>query len=292
MTTVQGGSFVRPLVNGVFMFVLPVLGALGALATLILGRVTSLHLVLFAVAFGLTGFGITIGYHRLLTHRSFETHPALKTLLLILGSMAVEGPARDWVSLHLQHHAHSDGAGDPHSPREGFFHAHWGWMLYLVNQRNGRYATAVRRDPVAMWVSNTFALWVGLGYLVPFLLGGWEGLIWGGLARQFAVQQVTFAVNSACHRWGTRPFTTNDCSRNNAVVGLLGLGEGWHNNHHAFPSSAFHGLRRWEIDLSGQIIRAFEMAHLAWRVQRPTDQQIQRRQQELATRAAALGLSR
>lgn len=279
---VQPNFRLRPLVNALVILLLPILGALGALATILLGRVTSLHLTLFAVAFVLTAFGITIGYHRLLTHRAFETHPALKAILLVLGSMAIEGPAREWVSLHLQHHAHSDRSGDPHSPREGFFHAHWGWMLHVTNQRNGRYATVLSSDPVAMWVSDTFVLWAVLGHLIPFLLAGWEGLIWGGLARQFAVQQVTFAVNSACHCWGSRPFATNDRSRNNLIVGLLGLGEGWHNNHHAFPSSAFHGLRWWEIDLSGQIIRAFQAARLVWSVRRPTQEQIQERKAQLA----------
>ena len=267
----------RLLLNGTFMFALPILGVVGAIATLAMGRVTLTHLALFAAGFLLTGLGITVGFHRLLTHRSFETHPAIEALLLAFGSMAVEGAAKEWVSLHLQHHAHSDVEGDPHSPKEGFFHAHWGWMMHVVNQRNGRYTAAVERDPVAMWASRTFMIWVGVGYLVPFLIAGWEGFIWGGLFRQFAVQQVTFAVNSAAHCWGARPFDTRDESRNNWWVGLLALGEGWHNNHHAFPSSAFHGLRWWQFDLSGHVIRALQAAGLAWRVQRPTLLQMQRR---------------
>lgn len=270
-------GIVRPLLNGLFMFALPIIGALGALTLLALGRVTPTHLILFVVGFLLTGLGITVGFHRLLTHRSFETHPAIEALLLIFGSMAVEGPAKEWVSLHLQHHAHSDENGDPHSPKDGFFHAHWGWMMNVVNQRDGKFTAAVERDPIAMFVSRTFIWWVGVGYVIPFLIAGWEGFIWGGLFRQFAVQQVTFAVNSAAHRWGGRPFDTHDESRNNWWVGLLALGEGWHNNHHAFPSSAFHGLHWWQFDLSAHFIRALQATGLAWRVQHPTHLQIQRR---------------
>jgi stearoyl-CoA desaturase (Delta-9 desaturase) len=117
-------------------------------------------------------------------------------------------------------------------------------------------------------------VWVVIGFVVPFLIAGWEGLIWGGLFRQFAVQNVTFAVNSVCHRWGARPFKTTDVSRNNWVVAILGLGEGWHNNHHAFPTSAYHGLRWWEFDLSRYVIRGLELTRLARNVKRPTADQI------------------
>jgi stearoyl-CoA desaturase (Delta-9 desaturase) len=268
---------IRPVLNAIFMYTLPIVGGLGALVTLAMGRVTPTHLVLFFVGFLLTGLGITVGFHRMLTHRSFETNPAVRALLLILGSMAVEGPAKEWVSLHLQHHAHSDAEDDPHSPNDGFFHAHWGWMMHVKNQRNGKYTAAVERDPVAMFVSRTFILWVAVGYIVPFLIAGWEGFIWGGLFRQLAVHQVTFAVNSAAHRWGSRPFDTRDESRNNWWVGILALGEGWHNNHHAFPSSAFHGLWWWQFDLSSYVIRVLQATGLAWHVQHPTPGQIQRR---------------
>ena len=242
---------------------------MAALVLLLQGRVTGTHLLLFGVGFLLTGFGITIGFHRLLTHHSFETTPVVKGLLLVFGSMAVEGRPIDWVANHLKHHAFSERPGDPHSPSEGFLHSHWGWLFRFSGSDVERYAASVRRDPVAKWVSDTFVVWAVLGYAVPFLIAGWEGLIWGGLFRQFAVQNVTFAVNSVCHRWGRRPFKTNDQSRNNVIVGLLGLGEGWHNNHHAFPTSAFHGLRWWELDLSGQVIRWLEATKLAWNVKRP-----------------------
>lgn len=260
-----------------FVFVLPGAGALGALIVLAQGRVSAIHVTLFVVGFVLSGLGVTIGYHRLLTHRSFETHVLVKALLLIFGSMAVEGPAVEWAANHLKHHAHSDRQGDPHSPSEGFVHSHWGWLFRFSAVEVERYGGAVLQDRVARRISDTFIIWAIVGYVVPFLIGGWEGLLWGGALRQFAVQNVTFAVNSVCHRWGSRPFKTSDLSRNNWVVGLLGLGEGWHNNHHAFPASAFHGLRWWEIDLSAQVIRCLAAMRLAWNVRRPDVEQIQRK---------------
>ena len=243
------------------------------------GRVAGIHLALFALGFVLTGFGVTIGYHRLLTHRSFETYPAIKAVLLVLGSMAAEGGAISWVANHVKHHALTEREGDPHSTGttgiHGLLHSHWGWLFGFTSVEVERYAAPVMRDGVAKWVSDTFIVWVIVGYAVPFLIAGWEGLIWGGFFRQLAVQNVTFAVNSVCHRWGSQPFKTNDLSRNNWIVGLLGLGEGWHNNHHAFAASAFHGLRWWEIDLSGYVIRWLEASRLIWNVRRPALSQVQ-----------------
>lgn len=259
------------------MALLPTAGALLAVVTVVLGRVEPVHVVTFLAGFMLTGLGITVGYHRLITHRSFETHPLVKGLLLVLGSMAVEGPVVDWAANHLKHHAHADRPDDPHSPSDGFLHSHWGWLWHFWNVDAERYAPLVLRDRTAMLVNGTFPIWVTAGYVIPFLIGGWEGLIWGGLFRQFAVYHVTFAVNSVCHRYGSRPFRTGDLSTNNWIVGILGLGEGWHNNHHAFPWSAFHGLRWWECDLSGQFIRCLAGVGLAWDVKRPSADQIRSR---------------
>jgi stearoyl-CoA desaturase (Delta-9 desaturase) len=255
-----------------FVLLLPTLGAIAGVVTLVLGQVRPIHVGLFLSGFVLTGLGITVGYHRLATHRSFDTSPLLKGLLLGFGSMAAEGPVVPWVANHLQHHATADGPLDPHSPRDGFLHAHWGWLF--APSRADAFAARIRRDPVAVAVSATFPIWVAAGYLVPFLVAGWEGFIWGGLLRQFAVHNVTFAVNSVCHRYGSRPYPTRDLSTNNWLVALLGLGEGWHNNHHAFPWSAFHGLRWWQVDLSAYVIRGLELLRLVWNVKRPTNPQI------------------
>jgi stearoyl-CoA desaturase (Delta-9 desaturase) len=212
--------------------------------------------------------GITIGFHRYLTHRGFRAHPVLKAIMLVLGSMALEGSAIAWAANHRKHHALSDQTGDPHSPADGFFHAHVGWLFTGQQADQLTYARDLREDRMVMWVSRLFPLWAVLTLVVPFVVGGWEGLLWGGLVRVFLTHHVTWSVNSVCHTFGSRPFRTKDRSRNQWLVGLLALGEGWHNNHHAFPRSALHGLRWWQFDLSGLTIRLFERLRLIRDVQR------------------------
>jgi stearoyl-CoA desaturase (delta-9 desaturase) len=210
-----------------------------------------------------TALGITIGYHRMLTHRSFETHPVVRFLFLMFGSMAVEGPALDWASIHIKHHANTDEEDDPHSPLHGFFHAHMGWFLTLYHAEPETYGKWLLKDRLVVFMSKTFFLWGALGLIIPYLLGGWQGLLWGGLVRMFLTHHVTWSVNSVCHTFGRRMFDTNDQSKNQWLVGLLAFGEGWHNNHHAFPRSAFHGMRWWQFDLSAYIIRLLEWTGLA-----------------------------
>jgi stearoyl-CoA desaturase (delta-9 desaturase) len=216
----------------------------------------------------LNGLGITVGFHRMLTHRSFRPHPAVKLVLLILGSTAVQAPPIEWAASHIKHHALSDQEGDPHSPMEGFFHAHLGWLFKDRFADPQQYCRHLLRDPIVVFVNRTFLLWVVLSLLIPFLLGGWTGFLWGALVRIFLGHHVTFSVNSVCHVFGKRAFETNDQSHNEWIVGILGFGEGWHNNHHAFPRSAFHGLRWWQIDLSGYVIRALERLGLVQDVYR------------------------
>lgn len=223
--------------------------------------------------------GITIGFHRYLTHRGFRAHPAVKAALVILGSMAVEGPALAWVATHRKHHALADQEGDPHSPMDGFFHAHLGWLFKGQDADQRLYARDLLEDRTVVFISRTFLVWAALTLVVPFLIGGWTGLLWGGLVRIFLTHHVTWSVNSVCHTFGSRPFTTKDLSRNQWVVGLLALGEGWHNNHHAFPRSALHGLRWWQFDLSGLTIRALERIRLVWNVQRVTPADIRARRE-------------
>lgn len=222
--------------------------------------------------------GVTAGFHRMLTHRSFRAHPAVKFLFLVFGSMAVEGACIGWAANHLKHHALSDKEGDPHSPLDGLFHAHLGW-LFTGQQADPRiYCRYMLTDRVTMFVDRTFVLWVTLSLLIPFALGGWQGLLWGGLVRMFFVHHVTWSVNSICHTFGRRAFETTDRSHNNWVVGLLGMGEGWHNNHHAFPRSAIHGLgSRWQFDLSAIVIVALEKIRLAREVYRVAPEVIARK---------------
>jgi stearoyl-CoA desaturase (delta-9 desaturase) len=248
-------------------------------------------LMLFVGLYVPTGMGITIGFHRHLTHGSFKTYPWLRGLLAILGSAALEGPVISWVADHRKHHKYSDQEGDPHSPHvdhgsgiagtvRGLFHAHLGW-LFIHTQRGNRrrFAPDMIADPVISWVDRTFLLWAVLGLVVPFALG-WltggtlgaaaTGLLWGGLVRIFVVHHVTFSINSLCHVFGRRDFETSDESRNFALIALPSFGEAWHNNHHAFPASAVHGLRRWQLDLSAAVIVALERLGLVWDVVRPS----------------------
>lgn len=249
------------------------------------------HLGLLAGLYLLTGFGVTVGFHRYFTHRSFSTTRPVQWTLAVLGSMAVQGPLLKWVAQHRKHHQYSDHENDPHSPNlygrrwwqmlHGLWHAHMGWMFEPDAEDLPRYAgdMAKRRD--LRVISRLFVLWVALGMLLPAVLGGvltwsWTGVLlgflWGGLARIFLLHHVTWSINSICHLWGTRPFRADDDSRNNALFGVLGMGEGWHNNHHAFPTSARHGLRWWEIDGSYLAIRLLALLHLAWDIKTPDRQ--------------------
>jgi stearoyl-CoA desaturase (Delta-9 desaturase) len=219
-------------------------------------------LALLVSLYAVTVLGIGIGFHRMLTHRGFDAPAPVRFVLLVLGSMAVEGPAIEWAATHLKHHAKSDKAGDPHSPLEGFWHAHFGWLFRTPAIIEDRYGRQFQDDKVARFVDRTFFLWVFLGLLIPFAVGFWvngwmgafTGIVWGGLVRVGVVHHVTWSVNSICHTFGRQPFDTPDRSKNEWIVGLLAFGEGWHNNHHAFPRSAVHGLRWYQFDLSAYLI--------------------------------------
>ena len=246
-------------------------------------------LVILAVLYAATGLGITVGFHRLFTHRSFKTTPAMRGVWAALGSAAIEGPIISWVADHRKHHACSDKDGDPHSPHvghgegiraafKGFFHAHLGW-LFIHTERGSkeRFAPDLIRDPVVSFVNRTFFLWAVVGLAAPFLLGWvWGGtieaaltaLLWGGAVRIFLLHHATYSINSICHMFGRRRFDTDDHSRNVGWLALLTFGEGWHNNHHAFPTSAVHGLGRAQIDASAAVIWAMEKVGLAWDVVR------------------------
>jgi stearoyl-CoA desaturase (Delta-9 desaturase) len=231
--------------------------------------------------------GITIGFHRYLTHRGFRAHPAVKATLLVLGSMAVEGSAVAWAASHRKHHALADQQGDPHSPADGFWHAHVGWLFEGLTADQMTYARDLRGDRMVMWISRLFPVWVILTFAIPFALGGWSGLLWGGLVRIFLTHHVTWSVNSVCHTFGNRPFQTTDRSRNQWLVGLLALGEGWHNNHHAFPRSALHGLRWWQFDLSGLTIRLLARLRLISHVQRVSTGEVSTRLGRASMKQAA-----
>jgi stearoyl-CoA desaturase (delta-9 desaturase) len=246
-------------------------------------------LVVFAICYVLTGLGVTVGFHRLFTHRAFKAKPWVRGTLAILGSAAIEGPVIAWVADHRKHHAFADIEGDPHSPHvdhgvglkgalRGLLHAHVGWLFIHTHRANKqRYAPDLMKDPMIRWVDRTFVLWVAAGLIFPFILGGliggsWHaaltGLLWGGAVRMLVVHHVTYSINSLCHFFGRQAFDTGDESRNLAWLAPFTFGEAWHNNHHAFPTSFEHGMRRWQFDPSRYVIRALERMGLVWDVVR------------------------
>jgi len=266
--------------------VVPFLGVIAAIVLLWNSWVDATDLALLVVFYLLSAVGVTVGYHRLLTHRSFKTQPWLERTFAVLGSMSVQGSVLDWVADHRKHHAHTDEEGDPHSPHvghgsglSGLWHAHVGWLMETQGQADWKkYAGELYEDPKMRTIGKRFPLLVGLSLLLPtlagFVLHGYtlegavRGYIWGGLVRIFLVHHVTWSVNSVCHFFGTRRFDVDDRSTNVAWLALPSLGESWHHNHHAFPRSAEHGLRPWEVDPSALIIRSLEKLGLAWDVVR------------------------
>jgi stearoyl-CoA desaturase (delta-9 desaturase) len=227
-----------------------------------------------------TGIGMTVGYHRLLTHRSFQTPRVVEYALTALGGLANQGGPLSWVAVHRVHHLHSDAEGDPHSPRDGLWWAHllWWWPRVPALDDPARYERHVpdlARDPVHRLLQRYhLVLPLALTGLLFVLGQAWAGVglswvLWGIFVRTALLYHATWAVNSATHRWGYRNYATRDGSTNLWWVALLALGEGWHNNHHAFPRSARHGLRWWELDVSYWAIRLLGLVGLARRVRVP-----------------------
>jgi stearoyl-CoA desaturase (delta-9 desaturase) len=256
------------------LIVLPTVGTALALYLLVFeGMIAWSDILIFAVMYVITELGVTVGYHRMLVHQSFQTSGVVKFIFLMLGSMTMQGPAITWASNHLKHHAFTDDNEDPHSPTiKGWLHAHFGWIFSITSDEvegaRQVFGKKFLRDKLVVFMNKTFFLWVVLGFVICYLVGGWTGLLWGGFVRLFFTLHVTWSVNSICHMFGSRLFNTADESRNNFWIGLLAMGEGWHNNHHAFPRSAFHGMRWWQIDFSGYLIRVMERLHVVWNVYR------------------------
>lgn len=264
---------------------IPSVGAVIAIATIpVLGYV-SLAVSLLIVMHLLTMLGITVGYHRHFAHRAFKCRGSVRVLLGILGGMAAQGPLIHWVSNHRRHHEFSDLAGDPHSPNLGedlgllrrVWHAHLSWMLTGEVTNPARYAKDLLRDPVARIINRLYLLWVALGLALPAMVGGlwagtWvgavQGFLWGGVGRIVLVHHSTWAINSITHLFGSRPHATSENSRNNLWLVIPSAGEAWHNNHHAFPSSARFGLEWWQLDLGWLAIRLLESLRLAWDVKK------------------------
>ncbi len=255
----------------------------------------------------LTGFGVTVGFHRCLTHRSFTARPALRVALAVAGSMSFQGDATGWVATHRRHHAFTDKPGDPHSPYRygtgpmgqlrGVLHAHVGWLFGHDPTSHRTYAPDMLDDRAMRAVSNAFpalcaaslALPFALGWAIGGLRGALLALLWAGLVRIFLLQHVTWSVNSLCHLIGSRPFATrrHDRATNLWPLAVLSLGESWHNMHHSDPTCARHGVDRGQLDLSAGLIGLFERAGWATAVRWPSAARLDR-QRRPELRAAAV----
>ncbi len=269
-----------------FAVVIPFAAIVAAIVLLWNQAVSARDLAILVFMYLPIGFGVTIGFHRLLTHRAFATSKPLQYLFAVLGSASVQGPVIPWVADHRKHHAHTDEEGDPHSPHghgpglrgvlAGLWHAHTGWLFNEHGRADwNKYAADMMDDPGMKLINRLFPLIVLASLAIPFaagwVLGGTlaaalTALLWGGLVRVFLLHHVTWSINSVCHFSGSRRFEVEDESTNVFWLALPSLGESWHHNHHAFPRSAVHGLKPWEVDISSLVIAGLEKAGLAWNV--------------------------
>jgi stearoyl-CoA desaturase (Delta-9 desaturase) len=276
--------------------VAPLLGTLFTLALLWWIPIGVVEIGLLVGMWALSMVGMSVGLHRYFAHRAFKTSEPVRNTLAVLGCMAAQGPVLSWVAVHRRHHEYSDVAGDPHSPNpallaegsrstlRGLWHAHIGWLLKHEYPNPGYYAPDLVRDKALAKINRCYGIWVGLGLLVPAVVGGvltasWLGallgFLWGGPVRMFLVDNCILSINSFSHVYGSRSFETGDNSRNNAWVALPTFGESWQNNHHAFASSARIGLQWWQIDFGYCIVRALKAAGLIWDVQEPSSEIMQ-----------------
>ncbi|MFN8108305.1 MAG: acyl-CoA desaturase [Thermoleophilia bacterium] len=275
----------------------PLVGVAVAMVWLWGGRFGWLDAAVLVGMYIPTGLGITVGYHRLFSHRSFRANRTVTAALAILGSMTLQGPVTQWVTDHRRHHAMSDTPDDPHTPHghgggtagvvRGFVHAHMGWLFRTKGMERGRvYGRDLYDNPLIRRLDRLYFLWVVLSLGIPFGIG-WlasgsmdravEAMVWGGLVRIFLFQHATWSINSICHMFGRRSYDSADESRNVAWLALPTFGEAWHNNHHAFPGAAIHGMDRRQLDVSGMVIRAMARAGWVWSLKTPTPERRARR---------------
>ena len=277
--------------------VLPLAGLAFAIVQLWGWGVSSRDLIIAGGFYVVTGLGITVGYHRLLTHKSFDVPNWVRVGWAIAGGLAVQGSVIDWVATHRRHHAYSDELGDPHSPHldaadgvkgilRGLYHAHLGWMFEPDGTQAETWAPDLLDNDAIVKVNRAFPWLIAATFVLPAIIGGlWSmslmgavtAAVWAGLLRMFLLHHVTWSINSICHFYGTRPFASRDEARNNIWLSLLSFGESWHNAHHAFPASARHGLRWWEFDASWITIRAMQVVGLARNIKLPTPNQLARK---------------
>ena len=301
----HGGAGAGKQVATLLTVLVPFLGLFPTMGLLWGVAFGPLDLVLLLSLYVLTALGISLGFHRLFSHRSFRAKKGFEVGIAILGAMAVQGPLTEWVVFHRKHHALADREGDPHSPHvgrsdalgsraAGLWHAHIGWFFtrgsWFFSRGRERELPQYGRDLYAnelvMRIDRLYPIWMTLSLALPFGIGlavggtlarGFEAMIWGGLLRIFLLHHVTWSVNSICHSFGRRMYRATDESRNNWVLALPSLGEAWHNNHHAFPSAAIYGLDRFQIDIAGIVLLGLERVGLVSDLKRPDQSQRTRR---------------
>jgi stearoyl-CoA desaturase (Delta-9 desaturase) len=273
--------------------VLPPLGTIYAIWLAVRTGIGPVEIGLFALFHALTTIGATVGFHRHFAHKAFEARPWVRRALGILGSMAAQGPLAYWVATHRRHHTFSDEPCDPHSPNlhgeglvewlKGQWHAHIQWLFISERTNTNRFARDVLRDALTVQINGQYLNWVAVGLVVPAVLGGlltmsWigvlKGFLWGGLVRMFAVHHAFWAIGGIAHSIGWRAFDTKEDSRNNFWLAIPNYGEGWHNNHHAFPNSAYFGLRWWQLDVGAWVVNGLKALGLITNVNRPTPEMI------------------
>ncbi len=279
------------------LFIVVPLAAVVASVFVLWGHgITWRDVVISAVMYAVTGHGITVGFHRYLTHGSFKARRPVRIALAVAGSMAIEGPVTRWVADHRRHHAFSDKDGDPHSPwrygtsfralAKGLWHAHIGWLFDVEQSDQRRFAPDLLADRDIARISRLFPVWVVVSLVLPAVVGGlwagsWTGALtaffWGSLVRIAVLHHVTWSINSICHAVGSKPFLTRDQSRNVWPLAFISMGESWHNLHHADPTAARHGVDRWQVDTSAELIRGLEKLGLAYDVRWPKRERLDAR---------------
>ncbi len=266
--------------------ILPVLATGWAIVSFWGVHVTWLDIALLLGFQTIAGLGITVGFHRMLAHGALKAKAPVRFLILLAAVTSFQGGPASWAATHRRHHALSDKEGDPHSPLDGLWHAHFGWLPKGRLVHSGPAFDKMMRDPVVAFLERTQLVWMLGSVLAPgaialAITGSWiaaaQGLVWGAGVRIFLVHHITWSINSICHTWGTRPYKSPDLARNNAIFGFLGWGEGWHNNHHAFPNSAYIGHRWYQFDAGKLLIKGLAALRLVSHVHVPTKQERQAR---------------
>jgi len=300
-TSVAGLADVNPSAHraqvaiALSIMIIPALGSVEAIRLIAQHQVGAIEWALFGIMYAVHMGGVTIGLHRLLAHRAFSAGPVVEAILVIMGSMAGQGPALYWVSTHRAHHAYSDGEGDPHTPQlhgpgwrgklRGLWYSHMPWMLSRRVASSSHFARDLLRNRSLLRLNESYFLWFALGLIIPAVAGGllrgslmgaWSGFVFGSLLRMFIANHAAWCVGSVCHMFGSRPFRTNDSSGNSWWVAILTFGEGLQNNHHAFPSSYRHAVRWWEPDLSGWCIAVMAKLKLVADLRQPSAAAIER----------------